>query len=100
MTHLEMAQTKKLLKSDNKNVHQERITVMKTAGIILLIVGLLMTIYTGFTYDTKEKVVDLGKLEITKNDEHHVNWQPYLGIGIMVIGGVILILDRKKSRTT
>jgi uncharacterized membrane protein YidH (DUF202 family) len=73
---------------------------MKAAGILLLIVGLLMTLYTGFTYVTQEKVVDLGKLEITKNNEHNVHWQPYLGIGMMVIGGVVLVLDRKKSRTT
>jgi uncharacterized membrane protein YidH (DUF202 family) len=73
---------------------------MKTAGIIILIVGLLMTIYTGFTYVTKEKVVDLGELEITKDNQHAVHWQPYVGIGMMVIGGVVLILDRKKSRTT
>jgi hypothetical protein len=52
---------------------------MKTAGIIFLIVGLLMTLYTGFTYVTKEKVVDLGSLEVTKDDEHTVNWQPYVG---------------------
>jgi membrane-associated HD superfamily phosphohydrolase len=73
---------------------------MKTAGIIILIVGLLMTLYTGFTYVTKEKVVDLGELEITKNNQHTVNWQPYVGIGIMVIGGVVLIFGRKKSLTT
>jgi uncharacterized membrane protein YidH (DUF202 family) len=73
---------------------------MKTAGVIIIIVGLLMTLYTGFTYVTKEKVVDLGELEITKDNEHNVRWQPYLGIGMIVIGGVVLILDRKKSRTT
>ena len=65
---------------------------MKTAGILLLIVGLLMTLYTGFTYVTKEKVVDLGELEITKDNQHTVNWQPYVGIGIMIIGGVVLVL--------
>jgi hypothetical protein len=47
---------------------------MKTAGIIILIVGLLMTLYTGFTYVTKEKVVDLGELEITKDNQHSVKW--------------------------
>jgi hypothetical protein len=40
---------------------------MKTAGVILLIAGLLMTLYTGFTYFTKEKVVDLGEIQITKD---------------------------------
>jgi len=69
---------------------------MKTLGIVLLIVGLLMTLYTGFTYVTKEKVVDLGGLEITRDDEHTVNWQPYVGVGAMVIGGTILLLGRKK----
>jgi hypothetical protein len=72
---------------------------MKTAGIIILIIGLLMTIYTGFTYVTKEKVVDLGELEITKDNHHTVNWQPYAGIGMMVIGVVVLILGRKKPLT-
>ncbi len=73
---------------------------MKTAGIIILIVGLLMTLYTGFTYVTKEKVVDIGDLEITKDKDHTVNWQPYTGIGVMVIGGALLVLNRKKSLTT
>lgn len=65
---------------------------MKKAGMIILIVGLLMTLYTGFTYFTREKVVGLGKLEITKDNQHAVNWQPYVGIGIMIIGGVVLVL--------
>jgi len=70
---------------------------MKTVGIIILIVGLVMTLYTGFTYVTKEKVVDLGNLEITTDNQHSVQWQPYVGIGAMVIGGAILLLGRKKS---
>ena len=58
-----------------------------------------MTLYTGFTYVTREKVVDIGQLEMTKDNEHTVNWQPYIGIGTIVIGGVLLILGRKKSST-
>jgi hypothetical protein len=53
-----------------------------------------MTLHTGFTYVTKDKVVDLGALEITKNNEHEITWQPYLGIGVMVIGGAFLLLSR------
>jgi hypothetical protein len=69
---------------------------LKTAGIILLILGLVMTLYTGFTYVTKDKVVEVGDLVITKDKEHSINWQPYLGIGLMIIGGVVLIMSRKK----
>ncbi len=35
---------------------------MKTAGILILIVGLGLTIFTAFTFFTKEKVVDIGKI--------------------------------------
>jgi hypothetical protein len=72
---------------------------MKTAGAILLVAGLIMTLYTGFTYFTKEKVVDLGEIQITQDREHSVNWQPYVGIGVMVIGGALFVISRKKSRT-
>jgi len=59
-----------------------------------------MTIYTGFTYFTREKVVDLGGREITKDNQNTVNWQPYVGIGIMMIGGVVLMLgvNRKDEK--
>ena len=70
---------------------------MKTAGIILLVVGLFMTLYTGFTFVTKEKVVDLEELQITKDNQHAINWEPYVGIGAMVIGGALLMFGRKKS---
>jgi hypothetical protein len=73
---------------------------MKTAGIIIFFIGLLMTIYTGVTYATREKVVDLGTLEVTVDNQHTINWQPYVGIGTMVIGGVVFVLGRKKSLTT
>jgi hypothetical protein len=51
---------------------------MKTVGIVMLL-------------------VDLGALEITKDKDHSVNWQPYVGIGIMVIGGGVLLFGRKGS---
>jgi len=73
---------------------------VKTAGIILLIVGLLMTIYTGFTYVTQDKILDVGGLELTRDDHHTISWQPYVGIATMVIGGVVLVLGRKKSLAT
>jgi hypothetical protein len=69
---------------------------MKAAGIVILVVGLLMTIYTGFTYVTQDKLLDVGGLELTKDDHHTVSWAPYVGIAAMVIGGVVLVLGRKQ----
>ncbi|MES2628826.1 MAG: hypothetical protein V4616_07645 [Bacteroidota bacterium] len=69
---------------------------MKTVGIILSIVGLIMLIWTGFSFTKKKKVVDLGKLEINKNETEHVNWSPYAG-GVLLLGGIVLIFAGKKG---
>ena len=69
---------------------------MKATGITLIIIGVLLTIFTGFGFFTEKKVVDIGKLEITKEEPHSVNWSPYVGVGLMVIGGVILVTRSKR----
>jgi hypothetical protein len=46
----------------------------KTIGIIIMIIGLVMTLYTGFNYVTREKVVDIGKIEITADKDNAVSW--------------------------
>lgn len=63
---------------------------MRTLGIILLVVGGLMMAITGFKYVTKEKVVDLGPLEISKEKQHPVQWSPIVG-GILLIGGIVAL---------
>ncbi len=68
----------------------------KTIGIIIIIIGLLMTLYTGFNYVTREKIVDMGDVHMTMDENHTTNWTPYLGIGIMVIGGVVFLSGKKK----
>lgn len=66
----------------------------KTMGIILLVVGLLMMVYTGFTYITKEKVVDIGPIEVSKEKEHPIQWSPIVG-GIFLLGGLAILVSSK-----
>lgn len=70
---------------------------MKTTGIIILIIGIVLTIFTTFQFITKEKVVDLGPLEITKEKPHSMSWSPILGIVLMGVGGGILLLKASKK---
>ena len=72
---------------------------MKIAGIIILLIGLAMTLYSGFNYVTREKVLEIGSLEITADRHHEVNWQPYAGVLIMIAGAFLLFLDRKAPLT-
>ena len=68
----------------------------KTIGLIIIAIGLIMTLYTGFNYVTKEKIVDIGSVEITADKDHTARWSPFIGIGIMLIGGVAFLYGKKK----
>lgn len=69
----------------------------KAIGIILLIFGIVMLIWTGFTYTKKEKIVDAGPIQISANKEESVNWPPYAG-GILILGAVVLIATAKRPK--
>jgi hypothetical protein len=69
---------------------------MKKAGIFIIIVGLALTIITSITFFTREKVVDIGTLEITANKRHHLDWNPLIGVGVMIIGGIAFLMSPKK----
>jgi len=70
---------------------------MKITGILILLLGLGLTIFTAFTIFTKEKVVDIGKIEITRDKPHHLNWSPLIGIAVMGVGGAVLWWSSKKQ---
>jgi hypothetical protein len=69
---------------------------VKALGIVIMVIGLIMTLYTGFNYVTREKIVEIGDLEISADKEHTANWSPFIGIGIIVIGGVVFLAGKKK----
>ena len=70
---------------------------MKTLAIIILAIGVLMTVVTGFNLITKEKVVDLGNIEISKKESTPVYWSPITGMVLAGAGLVILVLSNRKK---
>lgn len=69
----------------------------KPLGIVLIVIGIVMLAYTGFNYVTTEKVADIGPIEINAQKNHTVKWPPFVGLVLIVGGGVIVVFDRKKS---
>ncbi len=70
---------------------------MRIAGFFIIILGLALTFFIAFDFFTKEKVVDIGKIEISANKPHHFNWSPWIGVAIIGVGGVVLWKSFKKS---
>lgn len=69
----------------------------RTIGLVLIILGIVMLIWTGFTYTKKEKIVDAGPIQISADKEKSVNWPPYAG-GILLIAGVVFFATSKKNK--
>jgi hypothetical protein len=69
---------------------------MRTVGIILIVIGIAMLLFRGFSVKTEEKVIDVGPLEVNKTENKWVGWPVYAG-GIAIVAGLIMIVaDRKK----
>jgi hypothetical protein len=68
---------------------------MKVLGLILIALGLFGLAWGGFTYKTQEKVVDIGPIHATHDETHHVPVPPIAG-AVALVGGVVLLLARKR----
>lgn len=69
---------------------------MKALGIVLIVAGILMFVFRSVSFTHKEKVVDLGPVEINKTEKDRVGWPVYAG-GIAVLAGVAVLFAAKKK---
>jgi len=69
---------------------------MKALGIFLVIAGIFMFIFPKITFTQKEKVADIGPLEINKEDKKTVDWPSYAG-GIAAIAGIVVLVAANKK---
>ncbi len=60
-------------------------------GIILIAIGIIALAYQGITYTTREKVVDIGPIEINADKTKTIPLPPILG-GIALVGGIALLV--------
>lgn len=60
-------------------------------GLILIAIGIIALAYGGFSYTTREKVIDAGPLQVSADKQKSVPFPPILG-GICLVGGIVLVL--------
>ncbi len=65
-------------------------------AILLIALGVVAFAYQGITYTTKEKVVDLGPLQMTAETEKTLPLPPIVG-AIALVGGIVLLITGKKN---
>ena len=67
-------------------------------GILLIVLGALALAYHGFNYTHQEKVLDVGPIHATAEEQKHVSISPILG-GLALVGEIVLLAagNRKNS---
>jgi UDP-N-acetylmuramyl pentapeptide phosphotransferase/UDP-N-acetylglucosamine-1-phosphate transferase len=69
---------------------------MKILGIVLIVAGVLVLAFGGFSYTREKKVVDLGPIQATTRTEHNVPIPPLAGGAAVLAGVAVLIVSTRK----
>ena len=68
----------------------------KILGMVLIALGLIGLAWGGFTYTTREKVVDIGPIHASRDKTHNIPLPPIAGAAALIGGIVLLAVGRKQ----
>ncbi|MFT6883217.1 MAG: putative membrane protein [Marinoscillum sp.] len=70
---------------------------MRKLGLVVLVIGIAVTILAGVNFVTREKVVEIGSMQMMADQSHTFDWSPFLGVGIMVAGVILFIVSPRSK---
>jgi hypothetical protein len=65
--------------------------MVRAIAVLLIALGLVGLIWGGISWTQREKVVDLGPIEVTQEEREGVPVPPLVG-GICLVAGVLLLM--------
>lgn len=70
---------------------------MKILGVVLLLVGVLVLVYGGITYNRQRTIIDVGSFKATATEQKTIPFSPILGGVALVVGVALLVTNRKRT---
>jgi len=64
---------------------------VKLVGIILVVLGIIGLAYGGLSWTRREKVVDAGPIQISKDKRESVPLPPIAGGALLAVGALLLV---------
>lgn len=64
---------------------------MRILGVVLIVLGLVGLIAGGVTWTRRDKVVDVGPVEVTNEHQKSLPVPPLFG-GLFLVAGVVLVM--------
>jgi hypothetical protein len=69
---------------------------MKLIAIVLIVLGVIGLVAGGISWTQREKVVDLGPVEVTRENRESIPLPPIVG-GLLLVAGVVLLVANKRK---
>ena len=70
---------------------------MKLLAIVLIVLGVIGLVAGGISWTQREKVVDLGPVEVTRENRESIPLPPVIG-GLLLVAGVVLLVADGRQR--
>lgn len=64
-------------------------------GIFLIAIGIVAFAYQGITYKSREKIIDIGSVQVTSEKTKTFPLPPIVGAVALVGGIVLLVMDKR-----
>jgi len=71
--------------------------VVRIAGIVLVVAGILALVYGGFSYTTQTHEAKLGPIELSLKEKKSVNIPVWAGVAAIAVGGALLLFGGRKG---
>jgi hypothetical protein len=65
-------------------------------GIVLIVIGVLVFAYQGLTYTKREKILEVGPIQATRETSKTIPLPPILG-ALAIAGGIVLVVKGNKQ---
>lgn len=65
-------------------------------GLVLILLGVAGLVFQGISYTTREKVVDLGALEVTADKRKTIPIPAAVGV-VALVGGIIVVVAASRK---
>ena len=70
---------------------------MKIAGIIIIVLGLGLLIFTTISYFSSEEIFEIANVQIRASHAYNLSWMPFVGLAVMVIGAYLFLKSKNSS---
>ena len=72
---------------------------MRILGVILIVAGIAGFLLTGVSYTTSEEVIDVGPLQVEREEERSLPITPVASGALVVVGGALMVVGMRRQNS-